>query len=90
MTDLAAIRTVWERATKGPYRAVPWHIAEGPSQVRATEPEDYLLCEVPSDDQAEFFAASWSYVRDLLALAARLEQENKELREAAERWNALV
>jgi hypothetical protein len=38
--------------TPTPWRFVPWHIAGGPSEVRA--PEGWLICTTSSDGNAEF------------------------------------
>lgn len=42
--------------TPGPWEYVPWHIAEGNSQVRA--PEGWLICEASSDSNARLIAAA--------------------------------
>ena len=42
--------------TPGPWKAVPWHIAEGPSEVRAKE--GWLICQTSSDANAHLIAAA--------------------------------
>jgi hypothetical protein len=54
--------------TPGPWKFVPWHIAEGPSEVRA--PEGWLVCTTASDDDARLIAAA----PDLLAALAEVSQ----------------
>jgi hypothetical protein len=44
------------KPTPGPWKFVPWHIAEGPSEVRA--PEGWLVCTTASDDDARLIAAA--------------------------------
>ena len=55
--------------TPGPWKAVPWHIAEGPSEVRAKE--GWLICQTSSDANAHLIAAS-PEIGALLAQAVRL------------------
>jgi hypothetical protein len=42
--------------TKGPWAFVPWHIAEGPPEVRS--PEGWLICTTPGDDDARLIASA--------------------------------
>lgn len=42
--------------TKGPWQFVPWHIAEGPSEVRA--PEGWLICTTSGDANARLIASA--------------------------------
>lgn len=72
VTDLNALEALCERATKGPWTFVPWHIAEGPSEVRAGA--GWLLCGLPSDDDAAFIAASREAIPALVAEVRRLRE----------------
>jgi hypothetical protein len=53
------------RHTPTPWRFVPWHVAEGPSEVRA--PEGWLLCTTSGDADAEFITIACNAHDDLVA-----------------------
>lgn len=76
MTYLTALEALAKAAPSGEWRFVPWHIAEGPPQVRVrTATEDYLLCELPSDNAAAYIAAAHpAAVLDLIARVRKAEE----------------
>lgn len=68
---IAELRRLCDAATAGPWRHIPWHIAEGPSQVRVEA--GWLLCELPSDADAAFIAAAREWLPRLLDIASQGE-----------------
>lgn len=48
-------------ATAGPWIFIPWHIAEGPSEVRA--PDGSLVCTTSTDDDARLIAGAPELLR---------------------------
>lgn len=67
------LRSRCEAATPSPWKYVPQHIAESNSQVRA--PEGWLLCELPSDDDAWLIASCRNALPALLQDADDAENE---------------
>lgn len=61
--------------SKGPptldWYAVPWHVAEGPAQVR--HKDGWLVCEVPADSYAALIAASPDILKALDELVDSLD-----------------
>lgn len=87
MTDLSAIRAVWERATpdwQQQHDMDDYGLSQIIGNVDANYEGDGMvytsICEVNTEAKdwranAAFIAASWAYVRDLLALADRQQAE---------------
>lgn len=83
MTDitperLARIKARGSEIPEGPWKSIPWHIAEGPSEVRVSE--GWLLCSVSSDDIAAFIAAARQDIPDLVAALEAAQAENAKQR----------
>jgi hypothetical protein len=74
--DIAAIEARARSATPGRWEFVPWHVAEGPSNVRA--PEGWVICETSSDDNAYFIAKAREDIPALIAEVNRLREENSD------------
>lgn len=74
------------RFMHGPWSFVPWHVAEGPSEVRSQE--GWLVCTTSSDDMARLIAAAPDLLEALFiardyAAYAQAEPEDMALIDAA-------
>lgn len=64
-------------ATARPWRFVPSHVAEGPSEVRS--PEGWLICTTSSDADAALIERAVNEYEPLKARLAEVERERDEL-----------
>lgn len=70
--------SLYEKATPRPWRAVPWHIEEGPSACRA--PAGHVCGTFASDVDAEMVAYAVNNIEAQEAEIGRLTAENTTMR----------